>query len=81
MTKGLTKDLINEYSILNCAKHFSSGILQNCLIFISANKYIKTFSGNPQIYSWKSKGISEESIKNYPVSVSTFPPILIHYQM
>ena len=28
-TKGLTKYLINKYSILDSAKYFSSGILQN----------------------------------------------------
>ena len=28
-TKGLTKDLINKYSILNGAKYFSSEILQS----------------------------------------------------
>ena len=27
--KGSTKDLINKFSILNGAKYFSSGILQN----------------------------------------------------
>ena len=30
-TKGLTKDLINKFSILNRAKYLSSGIFQNCL--------------------------------------------------
>ena len=33
-TKGLTKDLINKYSIVNGAKYFSR-ILQNYFIFIS----------------------------------------------
>ena len=28
-TKGLTKDLINKYSIINGAKYFSSEILQS----------------------------------------------------
>ena len=35
-TKGLTKDLINGYKILNGAKYFSSGIFQNYLVFIPA---------------------------------------------
>ena len=50
-TKGLTKDLINKFSILNGVKYFSSGIFQNHLIFISAKKYIKYFSGTPWIDS------------------------------
>ena len=53
-TKGLTKDLINKFSILNGAKHFSSGIFQNYLVFTPAKKYIKYFSGTTQIDLWKS---------------------------
>ena len=34
LTKGLTKDLVNGYKILNGAKYFSSGIFQNYLVFI-----------------------------------------------
>ena len=34
LTKRLTKDLINKFSILNVAKCFSSGIFQNYLVFI-----------------------------------------------
>ena len=30
-TKGLTKDLIDKFSILNGVKHFSLGIFQNYL--------------------------------------------------
>ena len=37
----LRKDLINKYSIVNGKKGFSSGVLQNYLVFISAHKYIK----------------------------------------
>ena len=42
---GLTKDLINKFSILNGEKYFSSRIFQNYLVFIPAKKYIKYFSG------------------------------------
>ena len=36
LTKGLTKDLINKFSIPSGAKYFSSGIFQNYLVFIPA---------------------------------------------
>ena len=36
LTKVLKKDLINKFSILREAKYFSSGILQNYLVFIRA---------------------------------------------
>ena len=37
-TKRLTKDLINRFSIINGANHFSSGIFQNYLVFIPGKK-------------------------------------------
>ena len=48
-TKGSTKDLINKFSILNEAKYFSLGLLQNYLVYIPAKKYIKYFSGTTPI--------------------------------
>ena len=49
----------------NGAKHFSSGVFQNYLVFISASKYIGCLdSGTQEIYSLKSKGMPEESIRN-----------------
>ena len=48
-TKRLTKDLINGYKIFIDVKYYSSGIFQNCLVFIPAKKYIKYFSGTTQI--------------------------------
>ena len=66
----LTKDLIVKLSILNGAKYFSSGIFQNYLVFIPAKKYIKYFSGATRIESWRSNGMSEESIENITKSDS-----------
>ena len=37
-TKGLTKDLINKFSIINGAKYFFLGIFQNNLAFIPDKK-------------------------------------------
>ena len=47
--KGLTKDLINKFSILNGAKYFSIRIFQNYLVFVPAKTYIKYFSGTTRI--------------------------------
>ena len=63
-TKGLTKDLIDKFSVLNGAKYFSLGIFQNYLVFTPARKYIKCFTSTTQVESWKSNRISEERIKN-----------------
>ena len=51
LTKGLTKGLINKYSILHVAKYFSSGIFQSYLVFASAEKYFTFFALTTEIYS------------------------------
>ena len=80
-TEGLTKDLIDKFSILNGAKYFSSGIFQNYLVFIPAIKHIKYFHGTTQIYSWKSNGMSEESIENITKSDSNFAPTFVDHHV
>ena len=80
-TKGLTKDLINKFSILNEAKYFSSGIFQNYLVFIPVKKYIKYFSGTTLIDMWKSNGMSEENIENVTKSDSDFAPTFVDHHV
>ena len=45
LIKGLTQDLINGYKILNGARYFSSGTLQNNLICFSLS-HLKFYHGN-----------------------------------
>ena len=80
-TKVLTKDLINKFSILNGEKYFSSGIFQNHLVFISAKKYIKSFSGTTRIESWKCNGMSKERTENITKSDSNFAPTFVDHQL
>ena len=40
---GLTKNLINQFSILNGAKYFSLRISQNYLVYIPAKNTLNTF--------------------------------------
>ena len=67
-TKGFTKDLVNPYKGDNISifyyKYFYSGMLQNYFLLIPAKNKNKYFSGTTDIYSWKIRGISEESIEN-----------------
>ena len=49
LTKGLTKDLINEYKIPNGTKYFSLGIFQNYVAFLPAKKYINYCNTTTQI--------------------------------
>ena len=73
--------MINKFSILNGAKYFYSGILQNYLVFEPAKTYIKYFSGTTRIYSWKSNEMSEEDIENITKSGSIFPPTFVDHHV
>ena len=79
--KGLKKDLIKKFSILNRSKCFCSWICQSYLGFIPAKKYIKYFSGTTQIYSWKSNRISEENIEIITKSDSNFAPTFVDHHL
>ena len=69
--------MINNYSILNRAKYFSSDRLQNYLVLLS-NRCIEFISNNTnKIESCGSTGMSEERIKNLHTSDNTFIPKLI----
>ena len=80
-TKRLIKDLINRYKILNGRKYFTSGILQNYSIFLSAKRYFGFFTNTSQVYSQKSKEFSEESIENITALDSKFAPTSINYYL
>ena len=80
-TKGLTKDLINKFSILNGAKYICLGIFQNYLVFIPTKNYIKLFSGTTRIESWKFNGMSGESIENITISDSNFVPTFVYHHL
>ena len=73
--------MINEFSIFNGAKYFSSEIFQNYLAFIPANRYIKYFTGTTRTESWKSNGMSEESIENITKSGSNFASISVDHHV
>ena len=60
--------------IFNGAKKFSSDALQNYLLFILINKYFSFFSGASKIYSWTSKGRSEENINTPSTPDNSFVP-------
>ena len=62
---------------LNGARYFSSEILQNYIIFLPTKEYLRLFTNTSKVYSWKSKGFSEESIENIITSDINFVPTLV----
>ena len=80
-TKRLTKDVINNLAFLMNQKKFSSGKLQNCLVFIPAKEYIKYFSGTTGTDSWKSNGLLEENTEIITKSDSNFASTFVDHQV
>ena len=73
--------MIRKFGILNGEKYLSLGILQNCLVFIPAKKYIRYFSGTTRIDSWKCNGRSEKSIENITKSDGNFAPTFVYHHL
>ena len=52
---------------------------QAYLIFKPVHKYIKIISNTKLISEWKSKGLSNESIKPFPTSDNSLTPAIDYY--
>ena len=50
-----------------------------CLIFQPVHKYIKIIANAKRISEWKSKGLSDESIKPFPTSDNNLIPLIDYY--
>ena len=71
--------MLNKFSIINGAKYFSLGVFPNYLVFTPVIKFIQYFHATTRIYSWKSNGMSEESIENITISDSNFAPVFVDH--
>ena len=59
--------------------HFEEGDNQNYLVFQAKARYFKVITSTDYISSWKSKGLSAESIKPPTTSDNSLTPILNYY--
>ena len=59
--------------------HFEEDGTQNYLVFQPINKYFKVITNTDYISSWKSKGLSSESIKPPTTSNNSITPALTYY--
>ena len=59
--------------------HFEEDGTQNYLVFQPINKYFKVITNTDYISSWKSKGLSAESIKPPTTSDNSLTPALNYY--
>ena len=72
-----TKTFDSDYSIGK--GHFEEDSTQNYLVFQSINKYFKLITNTDYVSSWKSKGLSSESIKPPTTSDNSLTPALNYY--
>ena len=79
--KGFTKDLINKCSIRNGSYYFYSGVFQNYLVFIAAEKYVKYFMALLGLIRGNLMEC-QKNIENITKSDSNFAQTLVdhHYQ-
>ena len=59
--------------------HFEEDGTQNYLVFQPINKYFKVITNTDYVSSWKSKGLSAESIKPAATSDNSLTPALNYY--
>ena len=89
ITQNKSKHLLVENE-LNKIKTFDSGYVigksdfeedgtQNYLVFQPLNKYLKLITNIDYVSSWKSKGLSSESIKPPTTSDNSLTPALSYY--
>ena len=65
--------------ILLAKSHFEENGTQNYLVFQPMYRYFKMITNTDYISSWKSKGLSDESIKPPTTSDNSLNPALNHY--
>ena len=68
-----------DSSYFICKSHFEEDGTQNYLVFQPINKYFKVITNTDYISSWKSKGLSAESIKPPTTSDNSLAPALSYY--
>ena len=59
--------------------HFEEDSTQNYIVFKPLNKYFKVITNTDYVSSWKSKGLSAESIKPPTTSDNSLTPVLNYY--
>ena len=75
----LSKLKIFDSSYFIGKSHFDEDGTQNYLVFQPINKYFKVITNTDYISSWKSKGLSAESIKPPTTSDNSLTPALNYY--
>ena len=68
-----------DSSCSNGKSYFEEDGKPSYLIFQPISRYFKIIANTKYISSWKSKGLSDETIKPYATSDNSLPPLIDHY--
>ena len=68
-----------DSSYFSGGSHFEENGAQNYLVFQPINKYFKVIASTDYVSSWKSKGLSNETIKLPATSDNSLTPALSYY--
>ena len=60
--------------------HFEEDSVHNYLVFQPIRRYFKIIANTKYISSWKSKGLSDETIKPYTTSDNSLTPLSDYYR-
>ena len=59
--------------------YFDEDGTQNYLAFLPIGRYFRSIANTKYIWSWKSKGLSNETITSYATSDNSLTPWIDHY--
>ena len=68
-----------RFELFNGKSHFQEDGTQNYLVFQPINKYFKVMASTDYVSSWKSKGLSAETIKPPATSDNSRTPVVSYY--
>ena len=80
----LVKNVLNKLNTFDSSyfigkSHFEEDGTQNYSVFQPINKYFKVVTSTDYVSLWKSKGLSDETIKPSTTSDNSLTPALSHY--
>ena len=77
--KNIKKIQTFDLSYFRGKNYFDEDGTQNCLVFLPISRYFRLITNKKHISSWKSKGLSDETITPYATSDNSLTPWIDYY--
>ena len=79
LEKNIKKLQASDLSYFRGKNYFDEEGTQNYLVFLPISRYFRLIGNTKYISSWKSKGLSDETITPYATSDNSLTPWIDHY--